>query len=108
MGRKSRLKKQRKEFSVFMDGKPYAYEHPMYSVMYKIWREACVTGFSVYGRGALYRDTSVGLGKAGYVPLRKIEDPVGTQVVETYNPAKEFVIAEPNDKGGTRWQLLQK
>jgi hypothetical protein len=73
-----------------------------------MWRETCKKGFAFYGRGVLYRSVAVGLGQSAYVPLAKIDDPVGRQVVEAYDPAKEFVVSEPNDKGGTRWQVFQK
>lgn len=99
MGRKSRLRKQRK---------PYLRANPMSAALYEMWRETCKKGFALYGRGALCRSVAVGLGQSAYVPLVKVNDPVGKQIVESYDPAKEFVIAEPNEKGGTRWQVFQK
>jgi hypothetical protein len=103
MGRRSRLKKQRK-----LDGQPYLRENPMSSVLHEVWRETCEKGFALYGRGVLYRSLAVGLGQSAYVPLARIDDPVGKGIVQKYNPAKEFVVAEPNEKGGTRWQIFQK
>ena len=80
----------------------------MSAILHDIWRENCELGFKQYGRGVLYRSVSVGLGKSAYVPLAKVNDPIGQKLIESYNPDKEFVVAEPNGKGGTRWQVFQK
>jgi hypothetical protein len=108
MGRKSRLKKQRKTLQPSADGKPYLRANPMSAVLHEVWRSTCEKGFAIYGRGVLYRSVAVGLGQSAYVPSARIDDPVGRQIVGAYNPAKEFVVAEPNEKGGTRWQIFQK
>lgn len=108
MGRKSRLKKQYKALQTSADGKPYLRANPMSPVLHEVWREACSKGFAIYGRGVLYRSVATGLGQSAYVPFARIDDPVGRQIVGAYDPAKEFVVAEPNEKGGTRWQVFQK
>jgi hypothetical protein len=90
------------------DQKPYLRANPMSPVLHEVWRSTCSKGFALYGRGVLYRSVAVGLGQSVYVPLTKIDDPVGRQIVGAYNPAKEFVVAEPNEKTGTRWQVFQK
>ncbi len=113
MGRKSRLKKQRKTLEIAsrqlgVDPKPYIRANPMSPVLHEVWRSTCSKGFALYGRGVLYRSVAVGLGQSAYVPLTEIDDPVGREIVGAYNPAKEFVVAEPNEKGGTRWQVFQK
>ena len=91
-----------------VEGKPYLRANPMSLVLHEVWRETCSKGFAIYGRGVLYRSVAVGLGRSAYVPIADINDPVGRQFVGSYNPAREFVVAEPNEKGGTRWQIVQK
>jgi hypothetical protein len=88
--------------------KPYRRAHPMSPLMHEIWRSACEEAFALYGRGVLFREVALGLGQVFYVTIADITDPIGLQVLNTYDPAKEFVVAEPNEKGGTRWQVFQR
>ena len=87
---------------------PYYRATPMSPIVQSVWRSTCEQGFAMGGRGTLIRTKADGLGKAGYLPLSAIDDPVGRQIVESYDPETQFVVAEPNENGGTRWQLFEK
>ena len=106
--KQNQQKPQPSAFVDALDGQPYLRQNPMWETLQEIWKKSCDKGFAIEGRGALMRTVAQGFGKSFYLPLSKITDPVGRHMVSNYNPSCSYVVAEPNEKGGTRWQIFEK